>query len=272
MELDLARAILQDASDTGVSEVRFFLAGEPLLHPQLPEMVEAAERLDLRSVIHTNATSLTPDLSRDLIQAGLREISFSVNGQNAQEYEAVHIGATYRETMDNVLGFLEEKKSLQSRQPVAVLQILRVSGESSNGIRPEFKKQFDGLPLDWIRLLPAFTWPEQEPEGFIAHRGSRYFPCQALWQSVSIGYDGSFLGCCGDLNHLWTIGKFPQQRIWDVWNGPVMTDARRRLKAQDLDALPLCHDCSAVWRNHHPIFSDLRDALFCISRRLGGKR
>jgi len=292
MDLDLARAILDDAADSGVREVRFFLAGEPMLHPRLPEMVEHAARSKLRTVIHTNATRLSPDLGRNLIQAGLHEISFSFNGQNAEEYEAVHQGAAYQTTLANVVGFLEVKKSLKSKTPLTVLQMIQTMPEASNdimgrtpmtsrgrdargttnGLRPDFKKHFEGLPLDKVRILAPFTWPEQEATGFVARKGSRYFPCQALWQSVSIGWDGSFLGCCGDLNHLWQIGKFPEQRILDVWNGPAMTEARRLLKVKNLDNLPLCYDCSAVWRNHHPIWSDLRDATFWIRDRLGGRQ
>ena len=272
MSLDLAKAILDDAAATGVREVRFFLAGEPMLHPQLPEMVKHASRVGLKTVIHTNATRLTTKLSRNLIQAGLHELSVSFDGQDAREYEAVHIGATYEGTLENVIGFLKEKQSLQSQTPRTVLQIIQLSPDDSNKLRPDFQSHFDGLPLDQIKILPPFTWPEQEAKGFVARRGSRYFPCQALWQSVSIGWDGSFLGCCGDLNHLWQIGKFPEQKIWDVWNGPAMTGARKRLKAKDLDGMPLCYDCSAVWRNHHPIWSDLRDGVSWIRHRLGGRR
>ena len=271
MDLSLAQAILKDAAQFGVREVRFFLAGEPVLHAKLPEMVEAAVKLGLRSVIHTNATRLTPDLSHELIKSGLREISFSFDGQDAEGYQAVHQGANYQETLENILGFLETKKSLQSRTPTSILQVIQVSGDASNGLRPEFKKHFDGLPLDHIRMLAPFTWPRQEAEGFIPQIGGKYFPCQALWQSVSIGWDGTFLGCCGDLNHLWQIGKFPEKKIRDVWNGPVITEARERLKAKNPKDLPLCSQCSAVWRNHHPLWSDLRDAASWIKRKMGSQ-
>ena len=272
MDIDLAKAILDDAAETGVPEVRFFLAGEPLLHRQLPDMIKYASDLGLKTVIHTNATKLTPAIGRELVLTGLQEISFSFNGQSAEEYEAIHHGAVYQTTLENIVGFLKVKKSLNSRNPSTVLQILQVSSDKSNGLRPDFKKHFDGLPLDRIRLLPPFTWPEQETADFITRQGNKYFPCQALWQSVSIGWDGTYLGCCGDLNHLWPIGHFPEKKIWDVWNGSEMQDARRRLRDNDLDGLPLCHDCSAVWRNHHPLWSDLRDAATWCRQRLRGKR
>jgi len=272
MKLELAHAILDDAQKTGVREVRFFLAGEPILHPELPEMVKFAVDLGLHTVIHTNATRLTTEIGRKLIKTGFHELSFSFNGQNAEEYEAIHHGATFKDTLDNVIGFLEEKKSLHSTTPITTLQILQVSGNFSNGLRPEFKQLFNDLPLDKIRFLPPFTWPEQDAKGFVVNRGKRYFPCQPLWQSISIGWDGSYLGCCGDLNHLWSIGHFPEQKIWEIWNGEAMKDARKRLRVKDLDGLPLCHDCSAVWRNHHPFFSDLRDVISALKYRLGGKR
>jgi MoaA/NifB/PqqE/SkfB family radical SAM enzyme len=110
MKLELARAILENAKQTGVREVRFFLAGEPVLHPELPEMVKFAVDLGLHTVIHSNATRLTTEIGRKLIKTGLHELSFSFNGQNAEEYEAIHQGATFKDTLDNVIWFLEEKK------------------------------------------------------------------------------------------------------------------------------------------------------------------
>ena len=271
MDVSLAQAILNDAAEFGVREVRFFLAGEPVLHKHLPKMVKIAADLGLRTVIHTNATRLNPDLNHELIQSGLHEISFSFDGQDAESYQAVQQGANYQDTLNRILEFLNTKKSLGGRTPYSVLQVIQVSGDASNGLRSEFKRHFEGLPLDRFRLLAPFTWPRQEAEGFIPRIGSKYFPCQALWQSVSIGWDGTFLGCCGDLNHLWKIGMFPDKKIRDVWNGPEMTEARKRLTDKKPKDLPLCSQCSAVWRNHHPFWSDLRDAASWLKRKMGSQ-
>lgn len=49
--------------------VYYHLMGEPLTHPDLPEMIRHAGQLGLRSIITTNGT-LLPKRGRELIEAG----------------------------------------------------------------------------------------------------------------------------------------------------------------------------------------------------------
>ncbi|GAG17901.1 unnamed protein product, partial [marine sediment metagenome] len=59
MQWDLYGRLIEQARNMGVTEIRLFLAGEPLLHPKIVAMVDLASVNGLRTCIHTNATRLT---------------------------------------------------------------------------------------------------------------------------------------------------------------------------------------------------------------------
>lgn len=70
LSLDVVRDAISDAKAGGVDTVRLY-GGEPLLHPDLPAMVQHATSLGLRSYITTNGTHLGQRIEA-LYDAGLR--------------------------------------------------------------------------------------------------------------------------------------------------------------------------------------------------------
>lgn len=70
LELDVVRAVIDDAFAAGVAAVRFY-GGEPLLHRELPEMVRHASRMGMDAYVTTNALLLGERID-ELLEAGMR--------------------------------------------------------------------------------------------------------------------------------------------------------------------------------------------------------
>ncbi|MDP2728370.1 MAG: SPASM domain-containing protein, partial [Dehalococcoidia bacterium] len=270
MAWEVFREIVDQCTGIGVKQVSLFLGGESTLHPDLARMVAYVEQKGLVSGLHTNGTLLTRELSKQLLEAGLSQISISLDGETAEEYEHVRLGAKYEKTRGNILAFLETKKSLGSRRPNTIIQTIRpfrpdMQDEKGwiNYPEPgeEFCRQFQGLPVDEIRVLLPHTWRGEKTE--IEHRplGRVYFPCKHLWMGLSIAWDGTAVGCCNDLNRVHIRGRIPAQSLWEIWAGK---DARRlrylQVKRRH-HLIPLCRDCHEVWRDEHPLRSWLRRVL-----------
>lgn len=78
------RDLLDDASEAGFASVRLY-GGEPLLHPDLPKMIEHCSKLRLKAYVTTNAVLLEKRID-ELYGAGLRSISIGFYG-TGQEYD-----------------------------------------------------------------------------------------------------------------------------------------------------------------------------------------
>ncbi len=57
-----------------------FTGGEPLLHPNLCELIACARQCGFACGITSNGTLIDPDMVRRLVQSGLNSVSFSVDG------------------------------------------------------------------------------------------------------------------------------------------------------------------------------------------------
>ena len=263
MDMTLYEKLLGEAARMRVTEIRLFLAGEPLIHPRIAEMVRMAADRGFRTSIHTNATHLTRELSRDLIEARLAYLSFSFDGDNREEYERIRFPAKFDKVLGNILGFLETKKALGSRTPHTTFQSVRPFDPGRNGptpLSPEFMAQFDGLPLDHVRLLTPHNWAGEVSDVPGARPpGTRYVQCRTAWESMSIGWDGRVLNCCGDLNGKVVLGDLKKQTAEEVWRGPLRELRRALANKERLSSLTLCNRCDAPWRRRHPVVTELAD-------------
>ncbi|MCX6639808.1 MAG: radical SAM protein [bacterium] len=261
---ELAYRVMTDAADFGVSQVRFFLAGEPLFHPHLGEFLTFAHQRGLLTQIHTNATILDEKHSRILLDAGLDSLSLSFDGETAEDYEAIRVGSKFDKTLANIITFLELKKKSGQKVPRVTFQVIKPFLPGSQFVPKlthEFKAKFKGLPIDNFRVIYPFTWPGQDKKEFVRPTGKKTFPCPILWQSLSVAWDGRVLGCCGDLNGMLTLGDVHTDRLRDIWNGDTLIAMRRAHIENKFKSLALCCDCDIVYIRAHPAIRDLKDLL-----------
>ena len=260
---------LKQSAELGVHEIRFFLAGEPFFHPHLHEFIASAKSYGMLTNIHTNATFMPDKRIRRVIDAGLDKISFSFDGESAEEYENVRTGGKFDITLQNICNFLQVKKENGGKFPLVTIQVIKLCGAPNFSIiTPEFKNRFKDLPVDQFLLLNPFVWPGQEAQDYNPPHGAKYYPCMVPWNSLSLVWNGDVVWCCGDLNGVEILGNIAQITLKEIWNGEKMRFIRRNLAKGNLKDLPLCRNCEAVYHRHHPVFSDLRDYLRQIKRAL----
>ncbi|OPY06063.1 MAG: Antilisterial bacteriocin subtilosin biosynthesis protein AlbA [Syntrophaceae bacterium PtaU1.Bin231] len=84
----LFRHIVEQARPLGLSSVKL-TGGEPLMHPQIGEILEVLRDEKLRFNVETNGVLCTPEVARDLARSGLYHISVSLDGADSETHEWV---------------------------------------------------------------------------------------------------------------------------------------------------------------------------------------
>lgn len=74
-----ALAVIDDLAQFG-APVILFSGGEPLLRPDLLQLIRHAQSKGIRGVISTNGTLITPALAQDLSRLGLSYVGVSIDG------------------------------------------------------------------------------------------------------------------------------------------------------------------------------------------------
>jgi len=84
--------------------------GEPLLIANIAEMVAEVKKVAGKVELITNGMLLTEDRSRDLIEAGLDILWFSLDGASPEQFSEVRVGGFFSAVLNNIKTFKHLRK------------------------------------------------------------------------------------------------------------------------------------------------------------------
>lgn len=261
MDLALLKKIVyENRAILGKQKVWLHFNGEPLLHPKLGFIIKFLNENGVITRLSTNCTYLNEKTSEMLLESGLYEIVFSIDGATKETYEGIRLGAGFDEVEKNVSAFLEMKKEKGCKTPITQVQIIRMPRTESE--IPMFVQKWKTTSVDWIQVRALSTRAQQikmkssEDSGSRNQRNRRSrSPCFWLWDSLIILWNGKVVPCCCDLGGTMIVGDLTKNTIMEVWNG----EAMQRLRKEQINGeyRGLCKQCleweglGALLRGHN---------------------
>ena len=91
--------------------------GEPLMHPNIVEMVEKASQVASRVELITNGVVLDANLAAQLIEAGLDTLWVSLDGASSESYADVRMSDSLGGVLQNIVTYRERHRLLQGDEP-----------------------------------------------------------------------------------------------------------------------------------------------------------
>ena len=213
MTMDAFGQVLQKLQ--GITQMLYFhLMGEPLTHPDLPEMIRAAKAEGFRSGITTNGTLLARR-GKAMVEAGVYKVNISIHSFEQGAVEE------YTRYIDECLDFAD----YASRN--GVLVVLRLWNQGSDDGRNDetLLRMARRFPQPWkegprgtrlqdrlyLEYGSRFRWPDLQEEDM----GQQVF-CYGLRDHFGILCDGTVVPCCLDHNGDIPLGSIFQQDIREI--------------------------------------------------------
>ncbi|MBT0160757.1 radical SAM protein [Candidatus Bathyarchaeota archaeon A05DMB-2] len=231
-------------------EADLFGGGEALLHPRIFDMIRYTREAGIHSRLHTNATVLTEEKSRKLIESGLDYLSFSFDGYSKEEYERIRVNASYEQTLDNILTFLHIKQELNCSKPYTVIQVIETKplDEKLRQKRRDLQAHFVDLPVDKFRFIHRHNYGGKV-EGLPLQARAHFTPCTFPWYAIFILWDGTIVPCCVDWWGEYSLGNIAKTSLTEVWNSDRMINLRQKLTSKESYLeIAMCANCDRLWR------------------------
>ena len=239
MELDLLDHILNQVSPY-VDTVDLSFDGEPFLHPNWVECIEACHRHKINPMLETNAMLMDESMSREVLAVGISSITFSIDAATPETYSKLKPSGNYRRVVSNVEKFLSLAGKVERRKkPYIQIQFVRTEENSSEA--GEFLKYWQGKGADVVHIKPMLNFAGSvgpaplEP----ARR-----PCLFLWSSLAIQYDGVVPICCLEIEGRTNMGNARDQTLKEIINSPGFISARTLHGKGAYREHPICRQCS----------------------------
>lgn len=239
-----------------IKQLVFVGMGEPLLHKDLPRMIRdtrAANVADTTMVI-TNASTLTRELSNELVSSGLQILRVSLQGLTSSKYRTIsQVNIDWEEFYDNIVYFSKIKGDCKLKVKIADTAL-------ASGDEKRFYEMFgdicDAIAIEHI--FDAFSPAGMTYEiPFAATNKSRYGHerrrvevCWLPFIRMDVHPDGSVAPCCN------AAFKFPQKikdsPLIEQWNSVEISQMREDFLKHDLRNYSSCQICHVPTENYHP--------------------
>jgi len=244
MEEKFLIKILEELKKFNVKEINLWNGGEPLLHPNLINLLRIIKRYKNYKVnFLTNGILLNKQLSKKIIKLNVLDtLGFSVDGGSKQGYEELRRGGKWDILKKYVFNFIKLNKNIET------YIICVISPEKPLNIKwmkPEFKHLLNSV--DYYRLTyPEFMPGGPKPLGCVNNNFIKTNKriCLALLQGLVILQNGKVLPCCIDLNGICVLGNLNEQSLKSIVNRGKRRQMIKMFLKGEKDKIPLCKDCN----------------------------
>lgn len=246
LPVDLVRKLLAEVGSYLISAV-LFNWGEPLLHPQLPEIVRLFHQNRIFTSVSSNLNIAPPDVFAALCEAGLDHLVISVSGASQEVYEKYHRKGQLQLLLDNLKFVTDYKRRHHLSNPVIEIKYLvfsfnrhevEAAAHLTKCLGADLFLRVAGGGSPEVEVSPANKCPRINP--FLASP-----PCHQLWQTVVLNTNGGVAPCCYTYFQAQDLGNFSQGTLRKIRLNEKFTNARSLFNLRRFRDLPphLQHPC-----------------------------
>lgn len=212
--------LLTDRLQGEVQFLYFHLMGEPMLHPELPDLVRMARSKGFVPVLTTNGTLLADARAEALIGARPHKIQVSVHSHEGNGK------ADAEQYMREVMTFAQRAAASGI---IVVLRLWNQGGFDSENehlmelmahyVPRPWTQRYDGWKLGerlYLEYDQMFEWPDVGHEEY----GEEETFCYALRNQIGVLVDGTVVPCCLDHEGAMPLGNLHRQSLSEVLASP----------------------------------------------------
>ena len=267
LDLDLFKSIIEQAKPLGLIGVKL-TGGEPLLHPQINEILEHIRTEDLDLTVETNGVLCTSELAHKMAECKNPFVSVSLDGSEAETHEWVRgVEGCFEEAIEGlrnltnaglrpqvIMTIMQHNKD-QMEQMVRLAESVGAGSVKFNIVQPTARGERmhdSGEALDIEELLDLGKWVENTLSA--ATDLHLYYDQPMAFRPLGkmFGSNGDGCGVCGILGIMGVLangsyalcgigktvadlvfGDASKDPLQDIWNyNPLLIELRAGLPQQ----------------------------------------
>ena len=223
MDDELFKRIIDEFADIKArhkvrGHVIFCNMGELFIDPEVFWKIAYVEEKGLDLVIQTNASLLTPQKTRELLDCGFKgPIYVSFHGISKEIYERT-MGLPYEKTLANLHYLLDSYKRNSVELRVFAYKWPRWEGKKV--LEYWGPARFEAASAHPELAHRAHAKPGRKPFQIPRAPGSGDAKKGLPFDSMLITFDGQALLCCEDMARKTNLGNVSQSTLLEVWNRP----------------------------------------------------
>lgn len=247
--------------------IRYTSNGEPLVHPDIYDMLDYAVRNSgVFVTLTTNGTILNEKRIDKLLASGLHMVDISIDAFLPKTYAEIRRGGNLEVTRANVLRMLEMKRRSASATRIVVSFVEQPQNRDEAGAFENYWKQ-QGADFVVIRRLHSAAGGVSviARDMRVRQQATERKPCLYPWERILLNPKGELAFCPQDWVHGSVLADYRTTTIREVWQGDVYRRLREAHLANQFKAFPFCAQCpdwaQTRWPKEGKSYADLVDVF-----------
>jgi radical SAM protein with 4Fe4S-binding SPASM domain len=231
--------------------------GEPLMNPDLPEMIRYASVRDIRTVTSTNAHFLMDTAYvENILSSGLTTLIIAIDSLQQDRYKVYRKGGDLRKAIQGLEKLVEIKKKVRSKTLLNLRMVIMKSNEQELPAMRDLARKLKidtftvktanpscgskAMDDEIIPLNPAYRRYEYDPG---THERIRIDTvCDRVWVMSNIFSNGDVVPCCYDYDSELKVGNAFEKPFSQIWNSPAYQELRKKIHLER-DTILKCKEC-----------------------------
>jgi len=245
MSLAIYKKAILEAKKNRIKTIQLSFYGEPLLDPEfIFKLGYLREHLPKAVVVfNTNGEALTDELIAAILKHKVNEIRFSIEGNNASEYESVRKGLSFDKLVDNISRLKIAKDAATSELKIMVWALNLESFPLEEDSFREFWEKY----ADHVHIRNENKIILKSKDNLF----QKLAPCPKPFSYVVILADGRVTICDIDWYGKHTYGSINESSLRKLWFSRRMLSLRFAHLFGFKKVLKSCKGCSYKTFNSH---------------------
>lgn len=225
--------------------IRYASNGEPLIHPQIFDMLYyAKQNSEAYVTLTTNGTLLDDSKINELLATEVDIVDISIDAFSNENYSKIRVNGNLDVTRNNVLRLIKRSKDLSAKTKIVVSYVEMPQNMHETNVFESFWKDA-GADYVVIRRLHSCSGAKIEladkkrQENIEIERR----PCLYPWERIVLNPLGNLEFCPSDWVHGSYIADYRTTTIKETWNSEFYKNLRSAHISNDYSEHPFCGQC-----------------------------
>ena len=242
----------------GAPQINLEGSGEPTMAKDLPLYIRAVKEKGLKCFMYCNGARLNGDFMKDVIDAGIDFIRFSIIGYNQEKYLKWMNIDNFDLIKKNILEINNYIKESKSKCQISTYHLITDNNEIDNEI--QFYKDNVINKLN----VTSYIWKMHNWSGNFSNPNPRikssrkscgrpFAPEITIRAGGSIGKTSAMVPCCQTLGppneEKSILGHLDTQSFEEVYFGDKYNELRKAHTDGDFDKIDYCKDCDFLYED-----------------------
>lgn len=229
--------------------------GEPMLNPDIYEMIRRAVEKGYVVGMITNGTALTEKNARKLLETGIHRVQISFDAVDKEVYdnsygEKTRGNLSYEAVLKKIVDFIYRART-EFRKKTPFITLAAVMTDEVRGVAEKNREFWGKMPVDNFYEGPLLSL--QSNAGTCMKKDytekEEWKVCVNPFTSLKINADGSVNACIQDFSNRYSVGNVNDAPLSEIYNSERARNLRKALIEKDLEFLSKigyhCHLCNA---------------------------